>query len=73
MSDTRVWWGINMIPANTLVIVTTPSSSGRHSTSSTWRRNSGSSSKKRTPWCARDTSPGIGTWPPLISPTSEMG
>jgi hypothetical protein len=27
---------------------------------------------KRTPW-ASDTSPGIGTWPPPISPASEMG
>ena len=23
------------------------------------------------PWCASDTLPGIGTWPPPISPTSE--
>jgi hypothetical protein len=28
--------------------------------------------QKRIPWCARDTSPGIGTWPPPISPASEM-
>jgi hypothetical protein len=25
------------------------------------------------PWCASDTSPGIGTWPPPIRPASEMG
>jgi hypothetical protein len=24
------------------------------------------------PWCASDTSPGIGTWPPPISPASEI-
>jgi hypothetical protein len=24
------------------------------------------------PWCTSDTPPGIGTWPPQISPTSEM-
>jgi hypothetical protein len=41
-------------------------------TSSTGRRNSGSSSKNSMPWYANDTSPGIGTWPPPISPASEM-
>ena len=38
----------------------------------TWRRHAGRASRKRTPWCASDTSPGIGTWPPPISPASEM-
>jgi hypothetical protein len=38
----------------------------------TWRRNSGSSSGKSTPLWARETSPGVGMWPPPISPTSEM-
>ena len=47
-------------------------SSGCHNTSRTWRRNSGSSSRKSTPWCASDTSPGIGMWPPPISPASKM-
>jgi hypothetical protein len=28
-------------------------------------------SKKGLPWRASDTSPGSGTWPPPISPTSE--
>jgi hypothetical protein len=37
-------------------------SRGWRSTSRTWGRKSGSSSKKRIPWCASDTSPGIGTW-----------
>jgi hypothetical protein len=49
-----------------------PSSSGWRKTSRTWRRNSGSSSRKSTPLWASDTSPGRGTWPPPISPASEM-
>jgi hypothetical protein len=49
----------------------TPSSSGWRKTSRTWRRNSGNSSKKSTPLWASDTSPGMGTWPPPISPASE--
>jgi hypothetical protein len=49
----------------------TLSSSGWRGPSSTWRVHSGSSSNKSAPWCARDTSPGIGTWPPPIRPTSE--
>jgi hypothetical protein len=53
-------------------IYMTLSPSGCRSTSSTWRRNSGSSSRKSTPLWASDTSPGIGTWPPPISPTSEI-
>jgi hypothetical protein len=61
-----------MIPTHTWAVVTTPSSSGYRNTSRTWRRNSGSSSRKSTPWWASDTSPGIGTWPPPISPASEM-
>jgi hypothetical protein len=32
----------------------------------------GQSSRKSTPLWASDTSPGIGTWPPPISPASEM-
>ena len=28
-------------------------------------------SRQSTPWCASDTSPGSGTWPPPIRPTSE--
>jgi hypothetical protein len=48
-----------------------PSSGGRQP-SKTWRRRAGRASRKSTLWCARDTSPGIGTWPPPISPTSEM-
>jgi hypothetical protein len=49
-----------------------PSSSGCRQTSRTWRRNPGSSSRKRMPRCARDTSPGRGSWPAPITPTSEM-
>jgi hypothetical protein len=33
---------------------------------------SGLGTSKSTPWCARDTSPGSGTWPPPISPTAEL-
>ena len=40
------------------VTTTRPSSSGWRSASSASRRNSVSSSRKRTPWCARETSPG---------------
>jgi hypothetical protein len=47
-------------------------SNGCRSTSSTCRLHSGSSSRKRAPWWARDTSPGVGTWPPPISPTAEI-
>lgn len=53
-------------------ILVTPSAIGWRKTSGTWRRNSGRSSRKRTPWWASDTSPGIGTWPPPISPTPEI-
>jgi hypothetical protein len=38
----------------------------------TWHPNSGRASRQRTPWWASDTSPGIGTWPPPIRPTSEI-
>jgi hypothetical protein len=44
----------------------TVSARGWRKTARTWRRHSGSSSRKRTPWWASDTSPGIGTCPPLI-------
>ena len=53
-------------------MLVTPFSSGWRRTFRTWRRNSGHSSRQSTPWWASDTSPGIGTWPPPISPTSEM-
>ena len=36
-----------------------------------WRRHAWRSSRQRTPWGARDTSPGAGTWPPPINPTAE--
>jgi hypothetical protein len=49
-----------------------PSSSGWRRTSRTWRRHSGRSSRKSTPLWASDTSPGSGTCPPPISPTSEI-
>jgi hypothetical protein len=49
----------------------TPSSSGWHRPSSPWRRHAGRSSKKSLPWGTRDPSPGLGIWPPPISPTSE--
>jgi hypothetical protein len=47
-------------------------SSGWRKTSRTWRRNSGRSSRKRMPWGARDTSPGVGAWPPPINPAAEI-
>ncbi|RJX18442.1 MAG: recombinase family protein [Desulforudis sp.] len=53
-------------------MVTTPSSRGWRITSRTFLRNSGSSSRKSTPLWARDTSPGLGMWPPPIRPASEM-
>jgi hypothetical protein len=53
-------------------MLVTSSSSGWRKTSRTWRRNSGSSSKKSTSLSASETSPGIGMWPPPISPISEM-
>jgi hypothetical protein len=48
------------------------SSNGCRSTSSTCRLNSGSSSRNSKPWCARDTFPRLGIWPPPIWPTSEI-
>jgi hypothetical protein len=48
------------------------SSSGWRKTSRTCRRNSGRSSRKSMPWCASDTSPGMGRCPPPIRPTSEI-
>lgn len=53
-------------------ITTWPVSSGCRRVSRAARRNSGNSSRKRTPLCARDTSPGVMLAPPPISPTSEM-
>jgi hypothetical protein len=49
-----------------------PSSRGWRKTSRSWPLNSGSASRNRTPWWASDPSPGIGTWPPPIKPTSKM-
>jgi hypothetical protein len=49
-----------------------PFSRGWRRTSRTWRVHSGRSSRKSVPWCASDTSPGIGSCQPPISPTSEM-
>jgi hypothetical protein len=49
------------------------SSNGCRSPASPCRRHSGRASRQRTPWWARDTSPGLGTWPPPISPPSAMG
>jgi hypothetical protein len=49
-----------------------PSSSGWRKTPSPWRRHSGSSSGKRMPWCAYDTSPGVGMCPLPIRPTAEI-
>ena len=52
--------------------VTSPSSSGWRSASQAARENSGSSSRNSTPWLARQTSPGRGTWPPPTRPGTEM-
>lgn len=46
-------------------IVTRWSSSGWRKTSRTLRSNSGNSSRNSTPWCAKLTSPGRGTAPPV--------
>jgi hypothetical protein len=34
---------------------------------------SGRSANHRMSWCASDTSPGSGIWPPPIGPTAELG
>lgn len=47
-------------------------SSGWRKTSRLWRWHSGRSSTNRMPWCARDTSAGMGSWSPPFKPTSEM-
>ena len=62
-----------LYPIDVLAIVTMPFSSGCRKASRTWRRHADRASRKRTPWWARDTSPGIGTWPPPISPHSGDG
>jgi hypothetical protein len=49
-----------------------PSSRGDWSTSSPYRVHAGRASRQSTPCCASDTSPGRGTAPPPMSPTSEM-
>jgi hypothetical protein len=46
-------------------------SSGCRETSRRRRLHLSTSSNNRRPWWASDTSPGIGTWPPPISPASE--
>src|SRR5436190_8949642 len=58
----------NLMEEWTRATVTSPDSRGWRSISKTYRENSGSSSKKRTPWWARETSPGLGMVPP---PTSD--
>ncbi len=47
-----------------------PDSSGSRRASSAARGNSGSSSRNRTPWCAREISPGRGGDPPPTSATA---
>jgi hypothetical protein len=49
-----------------------PFSGGWRRPSRPWRRHAGRASRKWTLWCAGDTSPGIGTWPPPIRPASGM-
>jgi hypothetical protein len=46
-------------------------SSGCRETSGRERWHFSTASDNNSPWCARDTSPGIGTWPPPIRPASE--
>lgn len=60
-----------MLPA-AREMVTFESSSGCLSTSKVDRLNSGNSSRKRTPWCARLTSPGEGFAEPPSKPASEI-
>ena len=55
-----------------LEMVTIPSSRGCRRTSRTCFLNSGDSSRKSTPLWARETSPGLGVFPPPISPASDM-
>ena len=55
-----------------LAIVIWRSSSGCLRASRTWCENSGSSSRKRTPWCAREISPGIIGVPPPIIEQAEL-
>jgi hypothetical protein len=50
-----------------------PSSNGCRSPASPCRLHSGRASRQRTPCWASDPSPGMGTWPPPISPPSAMG
>jgi hypothetical protein len=49
-----------------------PSSSGWRQTARTWRVHLGRSSNHRRPWCASDTSPGMGRGPAPITPTAEL-
>jgi site-specific DNA recombinase len=51
--------------------VTRPSSSGWRKVSRTLRLNSGSSSKNKTPWCAKEISPGVGVILPPSRPASD--
>ncbi len=72
MADTSMNEAGYFIDAAALAMWTSPFSSGCLSTSMTFRLNSGSSSKKSTPLCERETSPGLGTWPPPISAMSDI-
>lgn len=55
-----------------LEIVTNPSSNGCLNASNTERWNSGNSSMNKTPLCANEISPGLGTLLPPISPTCDV-
>src|SRR5512145_3044096 len=54
---------------DTLAIVTFSSSTGSRSAWSRLFLNSGASSRNKTPLCASETSPGLGTAPPPITPS----
>ena len=49
------------------------SSSGWRQTARAWRVHAGRSSNDRILWCAREICPGMGRWPPPITPAAEMG
>ena len=63
------WAGKVMVPA-AREMVTFPSSNGWRMVSSTLRLNSGNSSRNRTPWWAREISPGVGLMLPPSNPAS---
>jgi len=52
-------------------MVTTPDSSGSRKTSSARRSHSASSSRNKTPLCAREISPGLGSAPPPTKATAD--